>query len=31
MTHCKSVELLSIFRMSNPPTHKRKVPLLKTV
>jgi len=25
MTHYKSVELLSIFRMSSPP-HKRKVP-----
>jgi len=36
MTHYKSVEFLSIFRMSSPPAHtrstprKRKVPLLKT-
>jgi len=29
MKHYKSVEFLSIFRMSSPP-HKRKAPLLKT-
>jgi len=29
MKHYKSVEVLSIFIMTNPP-HKRKVPLLKT-
>jgi len=29
MTHYKSVEFLSIFRVSIPP-HKRKAPLLKT-
>jgi len=29
MKQYKSVEFLSIFRMSRPP-HKRKAPLLKT-
>jgi len=30
MKHYKSVEFLSIFRISSPP-HKRKSPLLKTL
>jgi len=30
MKHYKSVEFLSIFRISSPPQQKCKAPLLKT-